>query len=407
MQPDISIIVPVYNKVPYLAECLESLRAQTHENIEIMTVDDGSTDASPAICRRFCEADPRFRFVRQPNGGQNAARKTGVERAQGKWVMFVDADDTVTPDICAHLLQRQRETDADMVCAMLRKVPGGIVDMTYPQVISGRDVLHALVPWTFGDGKRFHYGLLPILFRMQLVRDAFQTLDLRMTYGEDVACTFAILTHAERVAFLQEVVYFWRMQDASFCHTHTGSNVLTQKWMLSYVAKVFQAQRIPAEDLQGAAWLAIRDLLLGGYEFFADFDGLYPFFKGVHGRRIAVYGAGVFGGEIVAKLSKEFELAGWYDREYQAFRKNGRDVQSPESISEGAFDHLVIAILDPHTAARVAEGLRAKLPPRCRIHTISDSILAAAYTRQKLEELRNLDESDCDVSPAVPPRAGE
>lgn len=393
----IGIIVPIYNKAAYLPQCLESLRAQTYRNIEIVLVDDGSTDASPAICQKFCRTDSRFRYFCQQNGGQNAARKTGVEQAHGKWVMFVDADDTVSRDMCAHLLQRQRETDADMVCAMFQKVPGGVIDMTYPQVLAGRDVLHTLVPWKFGDDKRFdkrfRYGLLPILFRARLVRDAFKTLDLRITYGEDVACTLAILTHAERVAFLQEVVYFWRMHDASFCHTHNKSNALTQKWMLLYVARVFQAQHIPVEDLQGAAWLAIRGLLLGGYEFFEDFDGLYPFFKGGRGRRIAVYGAGVFGGEIVAKLPEKFEFAGWFDRDWEHYRAFGRKVDAPEKLAECACDAVIIAIQNPENVAVVLRTIREIVPSRLPIYPISQELIESGYSQKKLDELQALDET--------------
>ena len=72
MQPDISIIVPVYNKAAYLSECLESLQAQTYQNIEVILIDDGSTDESPLICQNICERDSHFRYFRQQNGGQNA-----------------------------------------------------------------------------------------------------------------------------------------------------------------------------------------------------------------------------------------------------------------------------------------------------------------------------------------------
>ena len=101
--PQISIIVPVYNTEPYLRECLESLRRQTFSDLEVIAVDDGSTDGSLAVCRAYARMDPRFRVVSRDHQGVSAARNAGLAQASGAYFAFVDSDDLLSPDWCGTL----------------------------------------------------------------------------------------------------------------------------------------------------------------------------------------------------------------------------------------------------------------------------------------------------------------
>ena len=140
----ISIVVHIYNKDPYLADCVESIRAQTYPKIEILLVDDGSTDASADICRDFCGKDARIRYLHQDNAGQNAARRTGAEAARGDFLIFVDADDIVSPGMCSLLMENMKKTNADFVhSAHQALVDGrlGIINNERPGVDTGREIL--------------------------------------------------------------------------------------------------------------------------------------------------------------------------------------------------------------------------------------------------------------------------
>lgn len=102
-QPLISVIVPVYNVKEYLPRCLESLRRQTYENLELLLVDDGSTDGSGELCDRFAEEDARIRVFHKENGGSSSARNLGIEQAEGAYLGFVDSDDYVDREMYALL----------------------------------------------------------------------------------------------------------------------------------------------------------------------------------------------------------------------------------------------------------------------------------------------------------------
>lgn len=117
----ISLIVPVYNVEEYLEECLESIRKQTYQDIEVILVNDGSTDGSQAICEYFCQTDKRFRLINQKNQGQSVARNHGVKESIGEYIMFVDSDDVINTSVLEVLLPYMK-MDVDIVeCRMTRK----------------------------------------------------------------------------------------------------------------------------------------------------------------------------------------------------------------------------------------------------------------------------------------------
>ena len=111
----ISVVVPFYNNAALLGDCLASIAAQTHRNLQVVMVDDGSTDGSAAIARDQASADPRFELVSQQNRGPGAARNRGVAAATGEFLAFVDADDLLPPDAYATMLAVLEETGSDFV----------------------------------------------------------------------------------------------------------------------------------------------------------------------------------------------------------------------------------------------------------------------------------------------------
>jgi glycosyltransferase involved in cell wall biosynthesis len=105
----VSIVIPVFNCEEVLAETLESVRAQTFRDFEVIMVDDGSTDGSATVARRFCEKDSRFHLIQQANGGISAARNAGIEKARGEWIAFLDDDDIWFPEKLTRQMQLSRE----------------------------------------------------------------------------------------------------------------------------------------------------------------------------------------------------------------------------------------------------------------------------------------------------------
>lgn len=98
--PLISVVVPVYNTLKFLHECLDSIQNQTLQQLEVILVDDGSTDKSGDICDEYSQKDSRFLVIHQKNRGLSAARNVAIEKACGKYILFVDSDDHIMPNLC-------------------------------------------------------------------------------------------------------------------------------------------------------------------------------------------------------------------------------------------------------------------------------------------------------------------
>ena len=100
----VSVIVPVYKVEKYLDECVRSILAQTYRNIEVILVDDGSPDSCPQLCDAWVKADGRVRVVHKPNGGLSSARNAGIDVAKGDYLMFIDSDDVIKPEMVEEML---------------------------------------------------------------------------------------------------------------------------------------------------------------------------------------------------------------------------------------------------------------------------------------------------------------
>lgn len=219
----ISIIVPVYNVAPYLAACVDSLLSQTHRDVEIILVDDGSSDGSAALCDALCQRDGRVAVIHQPNSGVSAARNAGLDKATGCWVAFVDGDDLVSHDMYEKLLAASADGQDLVLCGFFRFFTSGKI-LKYRETSLKklekdpgdiRDFLYSRPYRTEGNvltTPDIHGGVWRGLFKNRIIREnaiRFQT-DLR--FAEDRVFMLQYLLHAKRVAVMDDCLYQYRAQ---------------------------------------------------------------------------------------------------------------------------------------------------------------------------------------------------
>ena len=121
-QPLVSIIVPIYNAQDHIARCVESIRRQTYQNLEILLLNDGSKDVSLEVCKMYANVDARIVLIDKANSGVAATRNMGLREAKGKYLQFVDADDTIQPYATEMLVARAEESGADLVIAHYNRI---------------------------------------------------------------------------------------------------------------------------------------------------------------------------------------------------------------------------------------------------------------------------------------------
>ena len=205
-KPMISVIIPVYNGAPYIGKCLDSVGAQTYPNIEIIVVDDGSTDDSGRICDTRLLKEERLHVIHfLVNRGPSAARNEGIRTAKGTYVAFVDADDYVEPDLLEKLYCSLLENGADMsACGAdglkLKEGPAG--------VYSGAEAVCCLA-----KGGPFNHVPWGKLYRTEFVEQYF--FDETVFYGEDLLFLYQILKKANRVSYIPDILYHYVSREGS------------------------------------------------------------------------------------------------------------------------------------------------------------------------------------------------
>lgn len=211
----ISVVVPAYNNAPWLPRCLASLIAQTWEDLEIIVVNDGSSDDTGAVADRWAAEYPRIRVLHQPNAGVTAARVRGVEAATGDWIGFVDADDEVDADMFRHLLRSAYDHGADIShCGHRIHFPDGRVEDVYG---SGETRLqdHLTGLRDLLDGGLVGSSLCTKLYRRSLFAGIAQRMDPSIKNNEDYLMNYHLFARAERAVYEDFCPYHYLLRSGS------------------------------------------------------------------------------------------------------------------------------------------------------------------------------------------------
>ena len=205
----ISVIVPVYNVEEYLEECLESIKQQTFTDIEVILVNDGSTDGSREICERFCQKDSRFKLINQENQGQSVARNRGVKESVGKFIMFVDSDDVINKNLLEVLLPYMK-TEVDIVeCRMTRKKEEFYLNKPSKIVFKGNAkeaILNCI------EIKEVKFCPVTKLYRREIVE---KVPFLEGYIYEDVFTGINYLKHMRKIVVVDYIGYYYRVRPNS------------------------------------------------------------------------------------------------------------------------------------------------------------------------------------------------
>lgn len=267
MKDLISVIIPVFRVEEYLRRCVDSVLAQTYENMEVILVDDGSDDGCPAICDAYAREDDRVRVIHQKNAGLSGARNAGIEASRGAYLAFVDSDDYLAADFLECLYRACEETDSDMSVCRWEYVKGeGILERGSRQVsvFTGREMLAKLYT---PDGAWF-----VVAWNKLYRRKVFEVI--RYPLGrihEDEATTYRIYDTVKQAAFVDASLYGYFVTPKSITR---GFNPKRMDWV-----------RAVAERMDYFEEKGYKELMVPGLQAFADgsidiYFGLRDFLPG-------------------------------------------------------------------------------------------------------------------------------
>lgn len=212
----ISVVVPVYNVQEYLNRCLESIVNQQYDNLEIILVDDGSTDACPGICDEWCRKDSRIRVIHKVNGGLSDARNAGIAIATGRYISFIDSDDYISDAFFSAMYLVMCEEKSDIVeCSVADAYENGSVSPFFDDCsVSNYCTVGALRELI--EEKSFHQHVWNKLYRMDLVKGILFEFG---KLNEDEFWTYQIFGRAKRITRLNQTLYFYFQRDTSIIHS--------------------------------------------------------------------------------------------------------------------------------------------------------------------------------------------
>jgi glycosyltransferase involved in cell wall biosynthesis len=262
----VSILIPVYNAELYLGECLDSVLAQTHHELQIIAINDGSTDSSASILNDYASRDSRLQIVHRENRGVAATRLELLSFANGEYIHFVDADDAVQPDMVGRMLRMCEDNNLDMLICHSTN------DMTITAATKSEDevdvIEHDTAICEFLEHRRFVGALWSKLIRRELCQNL--QCPSGISYGEDAYLCWQILRHINRLGFTNGKFYHYRMNGSSISHKPLGLSKMSSRILWKYVVEetsaLYPHYLTLAKGQRGRnSLMLLFDAAIGGY----------------------------------------------------------------------------------------------------------------------------------------------
>lgn len=222
----VSILIPVYNTQEYLEQCVMSVIKQSYKNLEVILVDDGSTDKSDVICDIFAEKDDRIRVIHKKHEGIVSARLEAAKLANGSYVMNIDSDDYIDSDMIGKLVEITNKTNADIICSGYIKEKENGSFKRANNIESGiyrNNKLNIIRNNLIFSGFFYQPGIMPFISSKMIKKEIYlefqSEVPLEVTRGEDVAVMFPLLLEAKNIIINNNLThYHYRKNPSSICH---------------------------------------------------------------------------------------------------------------------------------------------------------------------------------------------
>ncbi|SHG36498.1 glycosyltransferase family 2 protein [Flagellimonas flava] len=368
---EISVIVPIHNIEPYLPKCIDSLLVQSFTNFELILVDNGSPDNCPEICDRYASTDDRIKVIHKVNEGLLSARKAGLEKAQGKYIAYVDGDDWVDIFYLDTLYKMAKANDSDMVVTGHFREFDGKIETIKP-LFTGNfdqsDIESSILPNAIYNGRFCEHNISTYVWNKLFKRELLITyvLDIPndIIMGEDAAITYTYLTLSKRITICDIPIYYYRQRPDSIVKSIEDPEMEYRRLSLLLV---FLRERLSPylseENLKSQLTYYLYSLILvrsGGLIANNSNNTVFNPFLGTEKKsRIVVYSSGSFGQHILSTNArlKFFQIVRWIDIDFHSMTIDGNSVQPIGAIDNNEFDFLIIGTTNPTYYEQIKSNL--------------------------------------------------
>lgn len=371
----VSVIIPVYNSGKFLNKCIDSLLNQTITDIDIILVDDGSTDGSAEICDGYAKREDRVQVIHKYNAGQAIARLDGLRITSSKYVGFVDSDDWVEPNQFLRMLEIMEESRVDMVLCNHFIDQGESSKLFFNQINAGyydkKRIEKEVYPKIIGDGSFFHWNVYPSLCNRLFVREKLipfqEKADKRIIMGEDAAVSIPYMISCDSFYVLNEAFYHYvqHMDSTVRIRQNAYQDAVRYrclyKWLYTSLRPFIKEESLVKQLQDYILFIAVPRIMDLTDDYQVQ-EMLLPF-EGVRkGSRVILYGAGIFGLNMYRFLRDTHfcSLVAVVDREYKFYQTQQFQVNAPETIKnidQSQYDNILITVMDIQTQQIIRETL--------------------------------------------------
>lgn len=357
----VSVIVPVYNKDKYIEECIESICKQSYSNLQIIIVDDGSTDSSMKICENLQKKDRRIKIIKNKHKGAVYSRKCGVKNATGEYVTFVDSDDYISEKLIELLLSYMTQC-TDMVSSNMYAVSSDakvIMKSSLPHGVYQKEQLNNISNKLIYNEDKNMWGVFQSLsaklFRRNKLWEIIKDENDNLSLGDDAAVVYPYVLESDKIILIDDCLYYYRTNESSMTHT-LDVNVFNQIYeFMKYMQ--LKIKKYPEEwelnrQLHKYIIHFLQASILSVYEI--KIQPVYYIDKKFEKEdRIAIYGIGRVGKSFLDILHNEVNKIILYDESKAGQTYKNKIIMSPNYINENDFDYIIIAINDEKTVSEI------------------------------------------------------
>lgn len=363
----VSVIIPVYNAEKYLEKCISSVLLQTLDDMEIICIDDGSTDASGRILDTYAQTDKRIKVLHKENGGLVSARKEGIRLAKGTYIGYVDSDDWIEPEMYEELYALAKKHDADMVTSAYY-LEGNYttvhLDTLEEGLYKGENYEELLNQMIYRMEKK-ETGLRAALWCKLFKKDKFQAIQNEipetLTISEDKMCLIRYALECDSVYVHKKPYYHYRINNTSMVHSENSRYLLAVNEVYQFLRTIYMHPRFTSE-MRNQAEIYVTELIVKGINTFLGFQNknllwIDPYWldKIPSNSKIVLYGAGELGKKYKRHLENKEGLTyvACVDPNFEKCSSEEFPVLSLECLEDLKYDYIVITIKNPAKASEV------------------------------------------------------
>lgn len=356
----LSVIIPIYNAEKYLDKCISSIVNQTYRDIEILLLNDGSTDESLEICKKYAQKDSRIKVVDKINEGLVKTRKYGIQIASGEYITFVDSDDWIDANAYERVLKNGFEADA-IVYGMVEefgyksvevrsKISAGFYDRYQIEELIAPQVLYGKI--------FFEFGLIPNLvckvIKSDIIKKCADRISDIVTIGEDVDFSCSVFSEISSISIVDFSPYHYIQRKDSMMRTETPLENLMALYEDLKKSAIRNRDKL-MWNKQVCAYMEFVMLLKAPHYLFNKLEQ----FKIIKNKKIAIYGAGDFGKQLCTAIKKNgyADVAMLIDKNWEVIKCEGVPVIGIDNINDFSYDYIFIAILNENICESVKKSL--------------------------------------------------